>query len=393
MKKIFIIGLLMIVLLSFTACWDRIEIDRKAFVSTVALDIGDEINKYKVFMDPGQSNTNVEDKLNVLNVTFGYPDISSLSQDFGSRIEEKKISTMAMTVQEAISDVTGRSSRNINLDHSKMLIISNEMFKYPKVLKQAMEYFRKNTNVNRQTQVIVVNGKAADFEKFKPEMENNFQTYMTGILENSDRNIGVMPLNLSDFLSLSSNKSDIMIPYIDFINNNKEIILDGVALIKDYKIVGRLNNKETSNIELLRGNSKTGKKTIIVHGMPVDYVIENTRKKMSLVSLKGDKLIININLMLEGALTEIFVDKDELQSDVIKNYQNKLNDVLNSDSEELVEKFNKNYSVDLLEIRKYMQKFHPKKYASISGEFQQILKNAKINISFKTKIRRIGVLG
>lgn len=392
MKKIILISVLLIVVLTFVGCWDRIEIDRRAFVSTVAVDIGDEIDKYDSFIASSQSIISVKDKINVLNLTFGYPDISKLSQDFGSRIEEKKISTMAMSVQEGISDVTGRSSRNIHLDHSKMIIISDEMFKYPKVLKQAVDYFRKNTNVNRQTQVIVVNGKASDFEKFKPDMENNFQSYMTGILENSDRNIGVIPLNLSNFLSLSSNKRDIMIPYIKFINNKKDIVLDGVALIKDYNLVGKLDNKETSNIELLRGNTKTGKKTIMVEGIPVDYVVENSKRKISLVSLNDNQLTINIDVMLEGAITELFKGKNELSSQVIKEYENKLNKALNSDSAKLVDKFNKEYSVDLLEIREYMQKFHPKKYQDINKDFNEILKNSDIHIKFSTKIRRIGVL-
>ncbi|SHK40738.1 spore germination protein [Hathewaya proteolytica DSM 3090] len=378
--------------LTFTACWDRVEIDRRAFVSTIAIDLGDDVEKYEDNKLKGNDKANNEGELHILNVTFGYPDISKLSQDFGSRVEEKKIETMASSIEDAISQVTSRSSRNINLDHSKMIIISDEMFKYPDILKQSMDYFRRNSNLNRQTHVIVVEGKASEFESFKPDMENNFQTYMTGILENSNRNEGVIPITLSNLLSFSSEKRDIMIPYIKFFQDKSQVELNGVAIIKDYRLVARLNNEETCYIELLKGRASSGRKTVFIHGVPIDYVVESSRRKIDMESYKDGKLSIDIDVELDGAITELSVDSGKMSSQRIKEYEEKFNSAFEKDSEEVIKKLCGQYGVDIMGIRQYMEKFHPKIYKEIGAQWHSVVRDIKVKVNFTTRIRRIGVM-
>lgn len=390
-SKVGSLCIILVIPLFLMGCWDRVEIDRRAFISTIAIDVGDGIGTYNKVKDNKEYSSDNERNLDILKITYGYPDISQLGENYGSKVEEKKMATNAYSIEDSISKATRRSSRNIHLGHSKILIISREMLNYPDIMREIMDYFRRSANINRRMQVIIVDGKASEYEKFKPEMENNFQTYITGILENSDRNVGVLPLTLNDFISLTSENRDAMIPYVQMDKNKKELALNGVALVKDYKIVGFLDDDQTSDIELLKGKSKAGKKVIYEEGNPVDYVIENVERKIKLASLKNDKLELNLNVKVEGAVTGFSSNKKLLQSNAMKEYEKKFNIELNQDSSKLIEVLQKEYRIDPLEIKIFMQKFHPYKFKSVEKNWDEVFKNAKINIKFHTKIRRIGI--
>lgn len=383
--------LILLIPLFLIGCWDRVEIDRRAFISTIAIDVGKDMEIYNKVKGNKENTSNHGENLDILTVTYGYPDISQLGENYSSKVEEKKMSANAYSIEDSISKATRRSSRNIHLGHSKILIISKDMLKYTDTMKELMDYFRRSADINRRMQVIIVEGKAAEYEKFKPEMENNFQTYITGILENSDRNVGVLPLTLNDFISLTSENRDVMIPYVKMDKNKKELTLNGVALVKNYGIVGFLNNEQTSNIELLKGKSKAGKKVIYEEGNPVDYVIENVERKIKLGSLNNNKLELNLNVKVEGAVTGFSTNKKLLQSNAVKEYEKKFDDVLNEDSIELIETLQKDYGIDPLEIKIFMQKFHPYRFKNIEQNWEEILKNTKVNVKFHTKIRRIGI--
>ena len=61
-----------------TGCWDKTEIDRGAFISTISIDPGEEIGKSQELKGIKEDETFQERQIKKINVTYSFPDISSL---------------------------------------------------------------------------------------------------------------------------------------------------------------------------------------------------------------------------------------------------------------------------------------------------------------------------
>lgn len=389
--KITSLFLVLIIPFVFTGCWDRVEIDRRAFVSTIAIDTGDDINQGKKLKKIKKDEPFEESMSKRLNVTYGYPDISELGPTKGAAASEKKISTEAYSMEDSLSEATKKSSRNIHLGHTKVLILSDAILQYPDVVKEIMDYFSRNADINRMMKIVITKGNAEKFQSFKPEMEKNFQTYITGIMENNDRNSSVLPMTLNEFISLISENGNAVVPYVEMDKDKDEIILYGTAVIKNYRMLGVLNSVETSNLEILRGKSKGGNKVLYREGHPVDYIIEDVQRKFDLKNLDKDNLQLNVNIRIEGSISGFTIQKNVLQSKLIREYEESFNNSLSEECEKIIQTFQEKYSLDPLSIKEYLEKFHPYKYKRIKNNWEYVFKKAKINVNVHTKIRRTGI--
>jgi len=389
--KIISLFLVLIIPFVFTGCWDRVEIDRRAFISTIAIDTGDDINQGKKLKKIKKDEPFEESMAKRLNVTYGYPDISELGPTKGATASEKKISTEAYSMEDSLSEATKKSSRNIHLGHTKILILSDTVLQYPDVVKEIMDYFSRNAYINRMMKIVITKGNAEKFQSFKPEMEKNFQTYISGIMENNDRNSSVLPMTLNEFISLIGENGNAIVPYVEMDKDKNELTLYGTAVIKNYKMIGVLNSIETSNLEILRGKAKGGNKVLYRDGHPVDYVIEGVQRKFDLKKLDKDNLELNINIRVEGAISGFTIQKNILQSKLIQEYETSFNNSLSEECEKIIQIFQEKYSVDPLKIKEYLEKFHPYKYKKIKSNWEDVFKKAKINVNVYTKIRRTGI--
>src|SRR3712207_2920268 len=250
-----------------TGCWDKVEIERKSFISTIAVDVGKSISKQDELKKIKSDKIFNESEYKKLNITFGFPNISELGPTDSGAATEQIISTDAFSMQDSINELASKTSRIIYTGHSKLLLLSDEVLQYPEVFKEIVDFFERQADINRMMFVVVVNGKAQDYVKFVPSMEKNIQTYISGLMENSSSNSSILPVTLNDMLIRLYNNKSIAIPSLEFDKEDKtKLNISGMALIKDYKIDGYLTPDETSSLDILRGEIKGGKETILKNG-------------------------------------------------------------------------------------------------------------------------------
>ena len=88
-----------------------------------------------------------------------------------------------------------------------------------------------------------------------------------------------------------------------------------------------------------------GKKVIYMDGHPVDYIINGYERKMR-VEEEGDKLVINIDLDLEGQIDGYYVDKKILEKDELENLQNTFNKSISEECEKIMEIAKEEFEID-----------------------------------------------
>ena len=372
-------------------CWDKIEIDRRNFISTIAIDPGEDIGKEKELKSISPEEPFAERQIKKINVTYGFPDMSKLGPGKGGSSEEKYINTQAYSMEDAASEATAKSSRNIYLGHSKLLILSSDLLGHKDTVKEVIDYLQRNPDINRTMQVVVSDGKAEEYIKFKPETENSTQYYISGLMDNSERNSRILNIDLNELLILLSENGNALLPRITLEKEKKELILSGAAIIKDYALKGNFTATELMDVQLLSGKFNMGKKVIYIEGHPVDFVIDGYERKV-IVEEKGDKLNINIDINLEGQLGEYSVDKRVLDKEQLQMMQNAFNKSISVECEKILQTAKGEFEIDPFGIREHIEKFSPLLWNRIEKNWIEKYKSASVNVNVKTEIRRLGAV-
>lgn len=382
---------MMLACILLSGCWDKVEIDRRNLVSIMSIDVGEESGKEKELknLNPNEPFTGME--LKKFRVTIGAPDISQLGPDKGGTAKDMYITTDAYSMQDAVDKAALKSSRDVRFSHIKLLVISKELTTYPEFLKEIVDYLQREPSLNRNMYVMISDGKAEEYIKHKPTMEKNIENYISGLIENTTRSNSILPVTLNEFLVLLSENGNALLPRMTIEKDKKELEISGVSIIKDYKYKGDLSAIETSNLEMLRGKLKGGRKTIYKDGHPIDIVIDGVERKISMDNHEG-KLRFNISLDIEGELKDYYVGSQIFSRDTLQALQGNLNNAIKQECEQVVQLNQREFGVDPIGVREYVEKYHPSLWKGIKDNWPETYKSATINVIVNSNIRRIGVV-
>ncbi|MBU3143166.1 Ger(x)C family spore germination protein [Clostridium sp. CF012] len=374
-----------------TGCWDKVEIDRLNFIAAIAIDPGEDIAKEKELKGINPEEPFAEGKIKKMNVTYGFPDMSMVGAGKSGSAEEKYINTEAYSMEDASSEAMAKSSRDIYMGHTKLLILSSNLLEYKDTVKEVVDYLQRNPNINRMMDIVVSDGKAEDYIKFKPMTENSTQYYISGLMANSKKNSRIMSINLNEFLILLSENGNVLLPRITLEKEKKELILSGAAIIKNYELKGYFTPLELMDIQLLSGKFSIGKKVIYIDGHPVDYIINGYEREMR-VEEEDDKLVINIDLSLEGQINGYYADKKILGKEELQRLQNTFNNSISIECEKIMKVAKEEFEIDPFGVSEHIQKFKPSLWNKIEKDWQEKYKNAIVKVTVNTEIRRIGTV-
>lgn len=374
-----------------SGCWDKVEIDKKLFVSTIGVDAGQDIGKDKKLKDIGPSEPFGEMNMKKLKITYGFPDISELSPGKGGTAKEKDISVDAYSMEDAYNKTAARSSRTVHFGHTQLLLLSSDLMAYPDTVKEIVDYLQRQPSLNRTMQVAVADGSVEGYIKYQPLMEKNIESYISGVMENSSQNANVYPMSLNEFLMLLSENGNATVPRLSIDKDKNELKVNGVAIIKGFTLKGYLGPSETANLEILRGKLKGGKKVILYEGHPVDYNIDSLERRV-VVSRRDDKLQFDLYIDIEGELKGYYVGKEFLSAKELKTIENDFNKAIAEECKKVIKTTQGKFGVDPIGLREYVEKYHPIIWNNIKDNWEQEYKQAVININVDTKIRRIGVV-
>jgi len=372
-------------------CWDKAEIDRRSFISSIGIDVGKDIGKQDELKTIKPDEPFPERRVKKLNITYGFPDISELGPGKGGTASEKHINTDAYSMEDAVAQATLKSSRNLYYGHGKLLLLSSDVLNYADVTKEIFDYLERQPTVNKMMMVVAVEGRAEEYLKFKPEMEKNVGEYINGLMSNSSRAASILPITLKEMIVNLSENGNAIVPWMTLDKTKKELLLSGVAVIKDFTLKGFLNPIETADLEILRGKLKNGKKLVYKEGHPVDFIIEDLDRKIT-VNNKNGKLFVNIDISIEGSIKGYYFGKEISKVSTIEALEKDFNKSLSTELKEVVKITQNEFMVDPIGIREYVEKYSPSFWNKVKDKWDETYKNAEVNVTVTTHIRRIGVI-
>ena len=375
--KKFIILILISCMIFITGCWDKIEINDRAFVYSMAIDSS--------VSSGGSESEGKENKNPKIKAIFTIPIVSKMVQGGGGGKAFANLEGKGENIPDTVKDVGKRLNRSLFFGQTKLFLAGKGLLSDEDSLKQTIDLLERKPEMSRELQVAMVNGKISDIANVNPKIDKLLATYVEGIFKNGSKINNVVSTDLNTFLSSMRNDKKAVIPCIDI--KGEAVEVKDMALIKDYKLLQVADNKYARGYLMITNSLKSGRKTFQYEGRDVPFIISSSQSKMKLVDSK--KLKYNVSVSIEGDIEDYYFG-EQLDKEKISKMQKTLSDSVKSELKDTTNYFQQSVGVDFLKFGDYTKKYHYDVYKKYEKNWDDAFKNADINYDVKVYIRRIG---
>ncbi|MGB9780214.1 Ger(x)C family spore germination protein [Caldanaerobacter sp.] len=380
-QKIFTIILMVFLPLLLTGCWDKIEIEDRAFVMAIGIDLSQSNKRYLV--------------------TFQFPNVAQLAKGSGgggSGGSEKPsfaVSEVADTIFSASRHISARLDKALYLGHTQAIIFGKEVVEDKARFQEVLDSLDRSYELSRKVYLLVTPGKAQDILLKKYDLEPNTGAYIRDIFKHYNLTSIFPSVNYNKITkSLHETNGNAIIPKI--VAGKNEVKIAGSAIIKDYKLAGWMEDDENMGYMFLTGLVKGGDVTI---GLPanegnvkVPFNVSNVVRRRG-IEVKGGKIVYRVKLDVEGDVTEYTFEKhgEMIKGDIVNLIEKETSNKIKNMAHKAINRFQKELKVDMLGIGDYIEKFYPSLWSKIGKDWNKIFPDIEIKVDVTSHVRRIGL--
>ncbi|PKM94830.1 MAG: hypothetical protein CVU84_07855 [Firmicutes bacterium HGW-Firmicutes-1] len=372
--KLFITCIIICVCLC--GCWDKVEINDRAFVMGIGLDKKDDL----------------------LQVTYTIPNLPVLTGQGGG--DEKNFVKVveAETLHDANKKYNLISPDKLTFDHSKIIVMGNEFLQDDVAMRKMLDYLTRSPEYAMSLLIITTDKTAKELLEAKPNAEEPNSLFISELFSGMEaEEVNDYKTTLLDFLiSVMDTKGGGSLPLIKY--KDKEISLDGITIIKGFKECGTLSIEQMVPFNWIRGTDKgentIRKETYILKN--ITYEISEVKRK---VEFKKTKQGIDINILvsMEGDIIEFELAKDiEKEEDFfkeksIKEMEKELKEGMEEEANSMVKYIQNELGVDILDLSESMKIQEGKLWEEMKDNWDLYFVSANIHVEIEPNIRRIGM--
>ena len=235
-------------LVFLTGCWDKIEIDDRAFVLAMVVNTAEKMKA----TSPGKAEAG-----GLITADFYMPIPSKLLSTGGGVDAFSVEHSDGKNLPMAIENLNMKFSRQMFLGQTKIILVGEKALANDKFLKELMDFVEREPDMGREAKIAVLKGDPKKLLSLKPKFEKVFASYMMGIFNNSERISSYLSLSINDFLSMiRENKGSVVLPAAEI--GEDKVSIKQLALIKDYKLFTYMDSKYLKPYSLITNTLKDG---------------------------------------------------------------------------------------------------------------------------------------
>lgn len=369
LKKALVLVLCLSTLFS-AGCWDKIEIEKRAFVLGIAID-------------------KAEDEDEVL-VTFQI----ALPQAFG---EQGSDAESYWNISQTASDITGarrRLHKSINwiptFEHCQVLLIGEELAR--EGISQYVDFFFRTYDIRRRMEVAVVSGTAKDVFDVEVKSEPVPAFFISELMrQNSEYSFEVADYNyigrLHEDYILDSEFVISRVLYGDVID------VSGAGVFKNFRLVGWLSGEELAAARMLRGDVRSG-----ILGVEVPAVYgERIMLRVFDIStnlkpeFRDGQIVAVSRIRLEGDIEEIRRPGTDIEdAQAIREMEQHIQEYVEGNIRRVFNKVQKQFESDPFRFDEQVMNNHPNFWHDNKNNWDVIYQTVDLDVEVEVRIRRIG---
>lgn len=368
-------GALLCVLL-LAGCWDKIEIEDRLFVLSIGVDSTEEVKRY------------VSEEEYILS--FVSPVVDQIKEGPGPTFRTYK--SVDKSVIMSLTQLLERFSKKQFFGHARNIFFGEDIMKNEKLLKEILDGLSRYHELHNSMYAYIVPGRAEEVFKVKPMYDKLLMTYIAGITENSDYTSRILNISLSDMIIMLENqKGGLVIPKL--VPEKEEVRISGAGVLKDYKLIGYLDDQETEVYNWLTNKVKGGSIEVEHNDISTVFRHFTFNRKIELSKVEEGNIYLNYRMETEGSIEEYMMGKEILDNALLKEISNEVEEKIESESEKLIKKFQQEFEIDLVGARDYLRKYQPKLYKTIENDYEKFFTDGiVVEVTANVNIRRVGLI-
>jgi spore germination protein KC len=383
-----------------TGCWDRLEIEERALILGVAIDMAPESEvskpRNKTFIGEQVPITNSP----MLRVTVqiavpGRIPLGSSESGGGAGTGNKPvwvIDAVGHTIDEAFSILQRKVAHRLFWGHLRVIVIADEVAKAG--LSNIDEYLRRNPEIRRTSWIIVSKGEAGEFMRVVPQLERVPILYILSTMEHAVQ-MGKLPNAFAGvyWSAASSKGSDPYLPYIRMVEGGTFEVA-GLAYFRGDRLVGVTETLEIGTFMGIK-NIQTGGYSVLVQipGTGTAVMYQTTHRKSRIdVAIRNGKPVISVKIHNEGNLLEKSNEQVQLTREVIASIEKELNKNTLTNYRHLIRKTQQKGS-DIFGFGEHVRankSAYWNKEIRTKEKWEEVYKGIDVNLQVTFSVRRVG---
>ncbi|HHT50797.1 MAG TPA: Ger(x)C family spore germination protein [Eubacteriaceae bacterium] len=384
-KKKFFLIFFIISLFFISGCWDMIDIERRLFVVGVGIDkpSQEEIERQRKVLEEPENFTPR------YLITYLSPVPSAKIEAGGGEGSYFTKSTTAITLDAGVRQISTRIDKRLFFGHSKLVLFGEDILKDKNIVLEMIDYLQRNQDYNWHILVGVVEGKAQDVLNIEPKGAKGIVPYITGIMESRQETSRVADVTLKQFIVNLGHEGIVALPRL--VVAPDEVKVEGVAIIKDFKLLGYLSGLEGRSLMFLKGTIEGGSVVIkyLNEFIPFAIVQADVKKKLKVTD---EGLQLTYSIETEGQLNEGIYNRDFSSIENIRTIEKLIEEEIVRDCNRVIKRLQKEFKVDIIYGDKYINHFHPKIWNEIKDNYLEVFEDMDIRVEADVKIRRTGIV-
>ena len=367
---------ILLCVLLLTGCWDKIEIEDRLFVLSIGVD-SVELAEKKASKDK-------------YTLSFVSPVVDQIKEGPGPAFRTYK--TVDNSIIMSLSQLLERFSKKQFFGHTRNIFFGEDVLKDEKLLKEILDGISRYHEFHNSMYAYIVPGRAEEVFKVKPMYDKLLAPYIAGIIENSDYTSKVIKLTLLEMaIMLENQKGGLVIPRIN--PGKEEVKISGAGVLKDYKLIGYLDDQETSVYNWLTNNARGGDIAVEYKGISTVFRHFTFDRKIELSKVENGNIYLNYRMETEGSIEEYMMGKEILDNALLKEISREVEKRIENEGEKLIKKFQQEFKADLIGARDYLSKYQPKLYKTIEKDYEKFFTDSMvIEVTANVNIRRVGLI-
>lgn len=397
----------------FTGCWDRVDIEDRAFVMSVGVDLpeppapgaaGGEGGGVDGQAPGGEGGTG-EKPASPLDqagtqrykMTLEIPILKNVASggDTKGAGGDKTwvISSTGSSLFEINREFSTRLRRPPFYGHLRLLLVGEEAARQG--LEPILDFFKRGTEMQRKIKVVVAEGKASEILHVNHQLQPTVAEYVGGELENITRTSRLFDMDIGRLRTESTGTGDILIPRVKPSPDKDEIKAAGAGVIKNMRLVGWLGEVETRAAVLAMGRSRGG---IISVPAPPDsegggvIVYEILRETTNLeLAGEGEDLSFLMRINIEGNIAEQTAGVSVLDAEHIAYVEDQVQKIIATEVETVIQKLQKEFGADVIGFGRVVQRSRPQLWKTLRTRWEEEFRDVPVEVRVTARVRRVGL--
>lgn len=360
-----------IILILLSGCWDRRELDELSIVSGVGIDwdsAKQEVLIYAQVLKPSQMQS---------------------GQSGGGGNASVLVQSEDTTVFKALRSAAFRNSRKLNFTHNEVLVLGKNAAK--RGISPFLDLFIRDPEPRPTQKVLVADGDVKKIMEAKPQIEKASAMEMESLVENYSATSEVQQVLLQDLNEiLLSKTTSATLPIIKLTKAGKTELLqlDGTAVFRKDKWIGRMNHRQTRGLLWITGKVKSGAIPVVFGSEKVSVEIIHASGKVQPELIK-DKMTVRVNVRIEGNVGDQMNGLDVSKSDMVEKLERQTARVVRREISSAIVKA-KALHTDVFGFGEAFYRRYPKEWQTMEAKWTQLFPEIIVKAKVNVVIRRVG---